>query len=275
MAAVYAEVNLQGRAWTFSNGDLFQQVAADVLGDASVTGALGGTFNLFADLLCDASVSPDSLLEHFVEAPLVGEGTIGIGNPYFLMAPLSLAGDSATVAPAEMALVAAAPVAGDAEVEAPAVLLLGAATTPLGEASVAADTEVQHPAEASVSGDGQVTAVALGDDEIAGDIVAGSQATGELEGIFLAAAEVLSTTVLDPHAVVRVPLSVPAKPEETTTPEVRYVGFQPDRQQQEPKQQLSILTDPDRIREQNREAQQRTPSPVRRDTGTSSVVIKK
>lgn len=273
MALVHAAATLRGRAWTYSSGDLFQQVAADVFGDASAGGELRGIFNAYGNLAGDAVVDPDLLLEHFLEAPVSGEGTVGVGEPHFLIAG-DMVGEAVTTASAEVILSVASVLAGDGEVGMTPLLVVGAASAVQGDSSTAADTEVSHPAGATVDGDAVASATALADDEIAGDIVAGSSITGEIEGDFLAAAAIAGSTTIQPLAIVRVPIAAPDIPEETVEPEVRYVGFQPGREPLEGRERLDVVTDPDRIREQNRQARRETTS-VRKDTGTSSVAKKR
>lgn len=273
MALVHAAATLRGRAWTYSNGDLFQQVAVDTFGDASAGGELRGVFRLYANLAGDAIVDPDSLLEHFLEAPVSGEGTVGVGEPHFLIAG-DMVGEAATAASAEMALSVASVLAGDGEVGMTPLLVVGAASTVQGDSSTTADTEVSHPAGATVDGDAVASATALADDEIAGDIVAGSSVAGEIEGDFLAAAAIVGSTTVQPLAIVRVPIAAPDTPGETVEPEVRYVGFQPGRKPLESREKLDVVTDPGRIRELNRQAR-RVTTTVRKDTGTSSVVKKR
>jgi len=125
-------------------------------------------------------------------------------------------------------------------------------------------------------GGSNFTARALADDEIAGDMYGGATVEAETRALVTVAAAVAGTADVGTQTIVRLPgVSPPPVTEDLVPPEIRYVGLQPGREPQPPANRMSVATDPDQIQRQNREATRRAPTIIRKDTGTSSVPIKK
>lgn len=205
---------------------------------------------------------------------LLGESDLGSGTPESLMGAAA-AGEATVVAPAVAAPNAASVVLGESAVAAPAKLEPAATAAPLGESAVAADGDGSYQAQSTPLGEATMASRALADDEIAGDVVAGS-ATMAAGGLVYAAAAspVVGVGGVDPNAIVRPPKHLLPQPpvEVEIATESRYTGYQPNRSVPLKEGKTSVVTDVEKLREANRTAA-RTISVVRKDSGVSEVDV--
>jgi hypothetical protein len=119
-------------------------------------------------------------------------------------------------------------------------------------------------------GGSSLTARALEDDEIAGDMAGDAAVVAPSSLNHGAAAAVSGTATIDPNAIVRLavtPLLIPAT---VVEPEQRLIGYQPGREPPTVKEKLSLVVDGRDAIERNRSAP-RIRTTVRKDTGVSSV----
>lgn len=199
---------------------------------------------------------------------LVGDASISTGVPESL-AGVAMVADASVAAAAQNSFEVGSEAEGQAAVAAPAELLVAVGTDITGDGSVAADGDGAYSAVADPSGDAVTSFRALEDDEIAGDVVAGS-ATAALGGLVAAgASEVTGEGVIDPNAIVR-PRFLPQKLPASDVTSTRMVGLQPGRESPDPAGKTRLVTDPDKLREANRKAT-RIIEPVRKDSGVSEV----
>jgi hypothetical protein len=128
---------------------------------------------------------------------------------------------------------------------------------------------VEEAPTVQAGGGSRLTARALADDEIAGDVYGDATVVAETQAIVTAAAVIVGAAAVGTQTIVR-PAGVSPPP----VTETRYIGFQPGREKPPSKDRLSVATDPTQIQRQNQSAERQI-SIVRRDTGTSSVPVKK
>jgi len=121
-------------------------------------------------------------------------------------------------------------------------------------------------------GGSDLTARALADDEIAGDMLGEASVDADASLNHGAEAVIAADSAIAANILVRpqlTPLPIPAEP---VVPVVeRLIGFQPGRETPPQKDQASIMTDTEKLRELNRNAPRRRPSIIRKDTGVSAV----